>query len=312
MGKGWSVLFGVVLLAEGLLCVVSVFIPGWWLPPNASTFGGDVDFLYYVILGLTGFFFVLTEVILVWNMWVYAEVPGHKSTYTHGNHRLEMFWTAVPAAILLYIAIAQISTWARIKYASNFPHEGPDVQIAQVTGRQWEWRIRHPGPDNINFANAATARAWAESPQADDVHLGNEFHTWEGAKVKLYLKTNDVIHSFFLPNLRLKQDALPGKTIPVWFQVMQDKDEDGNLTHKFVNIKRVPGTDTWIYDDTVEKKTGATMELACAELCGSRHYAMRGRLFVHKDKEDYLAWLAATLKAQKGTQPTSAVASSER
>ncbi len=70
--------------------------------------------------------------------------------------------------------------------------------------------------------NKLATRHWADHPQIDDVHLVNELHTWKGADVKIYLKTQDVIHSFFLPNLRLKQDALPGKTIPMWFRVSED------------------------------------------------------------------------------------------
>jgi cytochrome c oxidase subunit 2 len=288
VGKGWSILFAVVLLAEFLLFVISPFIPGWWLPPDIGTFDG-VDKLWNLILGFTGFFFVLTEVILVWNMWSYAEDPARKATYTHGNHRLEMMWTIVPAGILLFIAIAQIPTWAGIKYQSKFP-EDPD-QIAQVTARQWEWRIRHVGPHGNTFVNPPAPRAWAETAEADDVYMVNEFHTWKNAKVQFYLKTQDVIHSFFLPNIRLKQDALPGKTIPVWFSPTRS------------NMLYDPSTNTWFHNEEAEKKGGATFELACAELCGSRHYAMRGRLCVHRNRDDYVAWLKAALKAQRSMVP---------
>src|SRR5205085_1746240 len=137
--KGWSFFFGAVLLAELIMLIVSPAM-GWWLPENVSTFGGKIDFLFYVILGFTGFFFLLTEAILVFNMYAFAHVPGHKSEYVEGNNRLEMAWTIVPAAILLYIAYVQIETWAEIKYQSRVPN--PD-QVVQVTARQWEWRMRY-------------------------------------------------------------------------------------------------------------------------------------------------------------------------
>ncbi len=112
MGKGWSIFFGVILLACFLSLVIAPFM-GWWLPKNIASFGPDVDFLFYIILYLTGFFFVLTEAILVFVMWKYTYDPNRKATYAHGNHRLEVLWTIVPAAILLYIAFAQVPAWAR-------------------------------------------------------------------------------------------------------------------------------------------------------------------------------------------------------
>jgi cytochrome c oxidase subunit II len=290
--KGWSILFGVVFLGCLGSFVVAAFIPGWWLPKNIADFGGQVDSLFYIILGLTGFFFVLTEVVLIYTMWRFAYNPARKAEYTHGNHRLELVWTLVPAAILLYISFAQIGTWERIKYQAS----APDPQVfAQVTARQWEWRIRQPSLDNMkelapNSDNKKpkNSRDWAEFPEADDVYLVNELHTWKDANVKIYLKTQDVIHSFFLPNLRLKQDALPGKTIPVWFKATES------------NMVKKDGK--WVHDESLPAGS-PTFELACAELCGSRHYAMRGLLCVHPTPEDYKEWLEYTREQQKSYVP---------
>jgi cytochrome c oxidase subunit 2 len=283
--KWWSVFFGVVLAATFILWLVAPFA-GWWLPPNVASFGGDVDFLFYVILFFTGFFFVLTEAILIWVMWRYAWEPGRKADYTHGNHRLEIAWTVVPAAILLFIAFAQVRAWETIKYQSRMPI--PD-HILQVTGRQWEWRLRYPadvdrlpGTPQTRKEKEREARGWAEAPEIDDVHVPNELHTWKGARVKFYLKTHDVLHSFYLPNLRLKQDAVPGKTIPVWFEATESNTRFDPRTGKCTE----PGPQfIW--------------EIACAELCGGRHYGMRGRLYVHENKDDYLAWLRYTQRQQQ-------------
>ena len=125
--KGWAILFGAVLLGEFVLCAVSPFVD-WWLPANVSTFGPDVDYLYYVILGFTGFFFVLTELLLVWAMYRFTWRANTKSQYVEGNHRLEMLWTIVPAGILLFIAIAQINAWEKIKYQKQMPEADLVVQ----------------------------------------------------------------------------------------------------------------------------------------------------------------------------------------
>jgi cytochrome c oxidase subunit 2 len=277
--KWWSVLFGAVLLASFGLFVVAAFVPGWWLPvlANADSFGWDVDYLFYLILALTGFFFVLTEAILVYNMWTFAAKPGRKPDYVHGNHRLEMLWTIVPAAILLFIAFAQISAWNKIKLQSRMPN--PD-QVLEVSARQFEWRMRYPTDENRQTMHEEwaagkpqVADAWGRNTFAeiDDLHIGNEVHTWLNADTRIYLKTRDVLHSFFLPNMRLKQDAVPGKTIPVWFKPTLANAKWNPAT------KKVDTTEIW--------------ELACAELCGWGHYKMQGRLYVHESYESYKAWL---------------------
>jgi cytochrome c oxidase subunit 2 len=382
--KFWSIFFGLVLAATFGIWVVAPFA-GWWLPENVASFGGDVDYLFYVILGFTGFFFVLTEAIMVYAMWRFAHRPGEKSEYTHGNHRLEVFWTAVPAAILLFIAFAQVRAWEHIKYQSRMPP--PDLTL-QVTARQWEWRMRYPyDVERFHYSDDADAntkqvaegraRRWADNPEYDDLYVPNELHTWEGANVKLYLKTLDVLHSLYLPNLRLKQDALPGKTIPVWF-----KATDSNTFHDAAENQWVAGKDPrksralneQIKDlrdqaaallkkaepvlkqadtkeaerekllrvkppkkDAAEKlkkeiaalraqaepfeneakqlrdeayravhtpDRGFMWEISCAELCGGRHYAMRGRLFVHPSQEDFQKWLSHLVRQQRGRQPT--------
>lgn len=277
--KWWGIFFGAVLLASFLLTAVAPLV-GWWLPSNVASFGGEVDFLYYVILGFTTFFFVLTEALLVWAMIRYAWRPNHKSDYVEGNHRLELLWTIVPAGILLFIAFAQISAWEKIKYQSRMPN--PD-QILQVTARQWDWTLRYPAEVTRGDADA---RHWAEHAEIDDIYLSDELHCWKDANVKMYLKTQDVLHSFFLPNLRLKQDALPGKTIPMWFQAT---DFNTRFDEKTGKCELTDKSKEW--------------EIACAELCGGGHYRMRGLLYVHETKEDYLKWLKHAQAAARSREP---------
>jgi cytochrome c oxidase subunit 2 len=278
--KWWSILFAAVNLAALGLYIVAPFV-GWWLPKDVSApgFGSEVDLLFYGILAVTGFFFILTEALLVYCMWSYGTGPGAKSWYVHGNHKLEWFWTIVPAVILLIIAFSQIHSWEHIKYLSHFPD--PE-QVIEVSARQFEWRIRYPTPEtNQNLTSAwkskqAEVKEWNEAGHYDDIHVVNELHTWKGAKVRVFLKTRDVLHSFFLPNMRLKQDALPGKTIPVWLETAEH------------NVEWNDARGDWTGPDS---KDIENWELACAELCGWGHYKMQGRFFVHKDKADYERWL---------------------
>jgi cytochrome c oxidase subunit 2 len=171
------------------------------------------------------------------------------------------------------------------------------LQMA-VEARQWEYRFRYPSLKR--FAswsdNEAALRDFQQRmPESfDDVHVVNNVHTWKDQKVMMYLKTRDVSHAMFFPQLRLKQDALPGKTIPVWFQatVANTKRDGDKWSVGYANGQGEYNRD---YD----------FDLVCTQYCGSRHSLMRGKLFVHPTKEDFLAWLAVAEK--NGNSRTEAV-----
>jgi len=222
-----------------------------WLPENVATYGAEIDRLFYFIYYLTGATFILVQVALLVFVVVYRARPGGRATYTHGNTQLEIVWTIIPALILGGLALASRSTWADIKSrqpATDF--------VLQVTAKQFNWEVAFPGPDG-------------ELNTADDVVMDNDFHVPVNKVVRIQLRSRDVIHSFFVPNLRLKQDAVPGRDIPVWFEATK------------------PGK----------------YEMPCAELCGFGHSGMKGYLFVDTP-EDYAAW-AAEKGIQMGVAPQS-------
>jgi cytochrome c oxidase subunit 2 len=291
----WGILFGVVLLAAFLLTLVSPLL-GWWMPPSVASYSPHIDNLFYLILGVTAFFFVLTEAILVYNMVRWGHEPGRKAQFTHGNHRLEMLWTVIPGVLLFLLAVWQINVWADIKYPSHLSEQlrkNPEQFLQmEVAARQWEFRVRYPSPERIeswNDKEAAERDYKYRLPERfDDVHLVNDVHAWKNQKVLIYLRTRDVGHAFFVPALRVKQDALPGRTIPLWFQATES------------NTKR--DGDQWLdgYREDGTPDTGHVWDLVCTQYCGSRHSLMRGKLFVHPTKEDFLAWLK---QQQKEYQP---------
>ena len=210
----------------------------WWLPEDVSTYGKDVDFLFYLIYYITGGTFVLVAAAMIAFLILYRHKEGRRATYTHGNTTLEIIWTIVPTLILVVLTFLSVPTWARIKM--QMPQT--DLRI-QVTAKQFNWQIAYPGPDG-KFGTE------------DDKTFDNEIHVPVGKPVILILKSRDVIHSFYMPNLRFKQDAVPGREIPAWFQATK------------------PGK----------------YEIPCAELCGFGHSGMRGWLYVHTP-EDYQKWI---------------------
>lgn len=253
----WSVLFAVVALAVVGVYVYAPFNPDWWLPPNVSArsplrFGADVDHLFLLILWITGITFIGTQIALVYVMWRYGAVPGGRASYTHGSQRLEVVWTIIPAAILVFIALYQMGTWSSIKFRSAQPKVKP---TAEVVARQFQWLIRYPGPDGKLYTE-------------DDVHTINDLHFVKDSPVLIHLKSRDVLHSFFLPQFRMKQDAVPGLTIPVWF----------------------------------DADTAGKYDLVCAELCGWGHYKMKGSVTVHSTQSEFDEWMKNTAAAQNTSQ----------
>jgi cytochrome c oxidase subunit 2 len=285
--KRWAYLFGGVLLAEVIISVLSPAL-NWWLPVGRSTYADDVDLLFYVILAVTGITFLGVCSVFVYLLLRYPAEPGRRAIYTHGNHRLEMFWTLIPGVLLFLLAIGQIPAWVNVKLHNVDENVAAESLQIEVMARQWEWRVRYRSSARLAEWTADHASAMNDlrlrlPPRPDDVRLVNEVHCVKGKKLLIHLRTQDVIHSFFLPHMRLKQDALPGKTLLVWFEPT-----DANCT-KLGDVwqdgRRHDSKKGWVDDPAY------VWELACAEYCGSRHSLMRGKLYVHETQDDYNDWL---------------------
>ncbi|MBW3596499.1 MAG: cytochrome c oxidase subunit II [Planctomycetes bacterium] len=242
---------------------------GHWLPENINEYGGVIDELYYFIMYLTGVIFIGTGLALFWFLWKYDSFKNAGPVkFTHGSHTLEVVWSILPAATLLFIAIYQMNAWADHKMRRPVFGPGPDLEegtaddvyrepLALVTGHQFEWRIRYlmPGADGIR------------GTLDDDFFTVNDLHVPLNEDVVLQIESHDVLHSFFLPNLRVKQDVVPGMKQFVWFHANR------------------PG----VYD------------IVCAELCGWGHYKMKGRLTV-ESRADFDRWLNEQYNQQQRTQ----------
>lgn len=209
-----------------------------WLPEGTSSYSGTIDHMFGVILWVTGVAFVLTEALLFYFVWRYRRKAGVRATYTHGNTAVEIVWTVVPAVFLVFLAVASRNVWNQVK--GSVPETDETVV---VTAKQFTWEVRYAGADGA-------------FETADDVVTDNEMRLPVGKPTRIRLRSRDVLHSFFVPSFRLKQDAVPGLTIDVWVQ---------------------------------PEKTG-DYEIACAELCGFGHYNMRGLLTVLSEN-DYRSWL---------------------
>jgi cytochrome c oxidase subunit 2 len=214
-----------------------------WLPINVSAHGGDIDAIFYVILWITGIIFVLVEVALVWFIIRYRHRDGRKAQHIHGNWKVEAVWTAIPFLIVLVLGAMSWAPWSEAKNPNRAPASA--LELA-VHASQFEWQFTYPGPDGRLGTD-------------DDFDRRNQLHIPVGQPVRIHLSSEDVIHSFFLPHFRVKQDIVPGmEGQSVWFQATE------------------PGEYT----------------LACAELCGTGHTRMMGSVTVYAPGE-FEAWHTA-------------------
>lgn len=270
MKRFWCAFFMFWPILAFYLCWIAPEM-NWWFPSNgptgmkaASPIGARIDDLFYMILYITTATFVGTQIALGYVLFKGAAMTDEgneeKVWYSHGSHSLEVIWTIVPACILLFIALYQMDVVKEVRVKTAFPEATKQgtVILAEVTARQFEWRIRYPGigPDGKQLP-------YSPQPQPTDIYTVNELVCPTNIPVTIILQSGDVQHAFFLPELRVKQDAVPGLDIPVWFQASKS----GEYT------------------------------LLCAELCGWGHYKMKAKL-VARPEAEHLAYLQELARKQ--------------
>jgi cytochrome c oxidase subunit 2 len=250
---------------------------------SASTQGPAIDhvislthWLMLILFVGWGIFFIYTLIRFRSSKNTKAEYSGVKNHY---SSYLEAGVAVIEVALLIGFAFP---IWA--SRVNDVPIDKEAVQI-RVVGQQFAWNIHYPGPDGVFGNSSVDLVDEAENPigldrsddfAKDDVVTVNQLHIPVNTPINISLSTKDVIHSFSLTELRVKQDAIPGMEIPVWFEATM-------TTEEF--LKTTIGTG----------REGKGFEIACAQLCGLGHYRMKGFLTVHND-EGYSAWLQKELE----------------
>ena len=202
-----------------------VFEYGWWLPPDVSVHGARIDnlimlthwFMLVLFIGWGGY--------LLYTLIRFRARPGHTADYvgvqTHASSYLEGAIVVVEVILLVGLSIP---VWADLKVDPPQPTDA-DV-VVRVVGEQFAWNIHYPGPDqefgktDVRLVDATNPLGLVpgDAAGADDIATINQFHFPVGKKILVHLTSKDVIHSFSLPTMRVKQDAIPGMTVPVWFE----------------------------------------------------------------------------------------------
>lgn len=253
-------IFAITIWLITLVSVVLTVGKYWWLPELASEHGAMLDRQLMLTLVVTGIIFILAQVGLGYLIWRYKDRPGRTADYSHGNDKLEVVWTVATAVIFFALVIPGQSIWASLYLIPP----GEDVVRIEVTGQQFQWNIRYPGadgqfgttkPELIDDPSNFLGLDPDDPASRDDLVLP-VMAVPVNREIELILRSKDVTHAFFVRELRIKQDTVPGMTIPLRFK-------PNKIGH---------------------------FEIACAELCGLGHHKMRSTIQVLSD-EDYASWL---------------------
>ena len=252
-------------------------------PINASEHGLIIDHMNGWIHWLMLILFIGWGIFFIYTLYKFglnnknekADYEGVKSHYsTYAEYGVILF------EVFLLIAFA-MPVWSMVK--TNLPDIDNDTIEIRVIAQQFAWNIHYPGADgkfgktNIDLVDEESNPVGLDRESvngADDIVKVNQMHIPVNKDIMIYLSSKDVIHSFSLPEMRVKQDAIPGLTIPVFFRANLTSDD---FLKKIVGTKR----------DELDQKG---YEIACAQLCGNSHYRMKGYMTV-ETMEEYESWL---------------------
>ena len=253
--------------------VVFTFVSPWWFSDIASNWG-NIDTTVMITFWVCGVVFVAVGLFMAYSTWRFAHREGARAEYEPENSRLEWLLSIITTIGVALMLAPGLIVWE--EYV-NVPE---DAQEFEVQARQWTWRFRFPGADgkfgNVNVSHIAPDNPFGMDPEdangQDDVLVNrNAVHLPIHQPFKALLRSNDVLHDFFVPEIRAKMDAVPGMITYFWF----------------------------------EPTRAGKYEILCAELCGRNHYTMRGEMYIDT-QEDFDAWFAEQptwAQMQAGVEP---------
>lgn len=262
----------------------------WWLPTNYAEHGASMDTLFNVIFWMSVITFVGVFAAMIYFCIRYRHQAGKKkAVFTHGNTRLEMIWTLIPAVILIVLAVFSKRVWDNYRYADTID-KSKTAKIL-VIGQQFNWNVIYPGPDGkigryLQYPHVTDLK-WPEVPASDTYVFpnvpgpaylpeaqarkilkdyiesvnplgkdfsdpdgkdddyqktpGREINVPKGRTVEVALASRDVIHDFFLPNFRVKLDAVPGMRGILYFTPMKTSAEVEKETRREYTLDELQG-----------------------------------------------------------------------
>ncbi|TLU98103.1 cytochrome c oxidase subunit II [Dyadobacter luticola] len=265
----------IVVLLIGAVAITWSYLHAreFFLPEASSIHGRRTDDLFWFSMGILTIPFILVNFLIFFFAWKYQHKKDHRASFYPENHKLELIWTIIPAIVMALLVFTGWKAW------SDITSEAPrDAEVIEITGKQFNWIVRYSGVHdnklgNYNYklidAQNEVGIDLSDENSFDDFTNPSEMHIPVGRPVLLKIRARDVLHSVFIPHMRVKMDAVPGMPTKFWF--VPDK-TTSDMRSELNNPK---------FD----------YEIACTEVCGQGHFSMKMRLIV-EDEASYKKWCA--------------------
>ena len=239
--------------------------------PVASVHGVKLDSMFWLSMGIIMIAFVVTQILLFVYAYKYQHQDGKRAYFFPHNNKVEIIWTVIPAVVMAILIFNGWKQWAQITGLAP-----KDAVVLEVMGKQFNWMVRYPGKDgqlgNVNYRLIDATNDWGfdfnDKRALDDV-VPSEIHLPKGRPVLVKIRARDVIHGMYMPHFRAQMYAVPGMPTQFWFTPTLTTEE----------MRTKTGNANFNY------------ELACSQICGRGHFAMKMGIVVD-DEQDYALWLA--------------------
>ena len=275
------------------------------LPESASEHGVPYDRLLWISFAVILFAQTITQAVLHYFAYRYRGINNRKAFFITHDNNLELVWTVIPAFVFFGLIIYGMVTWGKIM---NFDDQDEDALVIELYAAQWNWKARYGGQDNVlgdanvRFLNDYDGRNSvgidSSDPNGwDDIGVTQEFHIPVNKKVIFKMRSQDVLHSAYMPHFRAQMNCVPGMITEFAFTptiTTADMRMNADVAAKVERINKIR------YDNTQEliAKGEEGLDpyqfdylLLCAKICGSSHYNMQMKIIVDTEK-DYNKWIS--------------------
>ena len=273
------------------------------LPEAASEHGETYDTLFFVSFALIMFVQIITQALLHYFSYKYRGLKKTKAEFITHNNKLEFIWTIIPAIVLFGLILYGMTTWSQIM---NF-EEDEDALVIELYAQQWNWKARYAGADNVlGDANVRFLNDYdglnvvgidSSDPNGlDDIVVTQEFHLPVDKKVIFKFRSQDVLHSAYMPHFRAQMNCVPGMITEFSFTpsiTTADMRMNADVVDKVNRINKIR------YENSQEliAKGEESLDpyqfdylLLCAKICGASHYNMQMKIIVESEK-DFNKWI---------------------
>lgn len=268
---------------------------------SASEHGDQIDNLMIISMILIFTVQTITQFLLHWFAFKYRGVKGKKALYFADNNTLEAIWTIIPVITLSGLIIYGLFTWTSIMNID----EDADPMVVELYAQQFNWTARYAGQDNvlgmanvrlIDIDKANVLGIDEADPNAEDDIIVKELHLVVGEPVVFHIRSQDVLHSAYMPHFRAQMNCVPGMitkfafTPSVTTKEMRERPEMIDKVQNINNIRAEKSKELMAKGEEALEPYDFHYLLLCNKICGKSHYNMQMNIIV-ETQEEYDAWI---------------------